>query len=132
MQTFLPYPNLLESAAVLDRQRLGKQRVEVLQILKAILSGGAWENHPATKMWKNYPNSLAYYGVIICDEWIKRGYKDTCKQKIISLQTPEWIEPDWWNSKIHISHQSNLVRKSPYHYLKYFDVPNNIPYYWPI
>ena len=34
MQTFLPYPDFARSAAVLDRQRLGKQRVEVLQILK--------------------------------------------------------------------------------------------------
>lgn len=39
MQTFLPYPNFNESAQVLDRQRLGKQRVEVLQILQAIKFG---------------------------------------------------------------------------------------------
>lgn len=30
MQTFLPYPDFVESASVLDRQRLGKQRVEVI------------------------------------------------------------------------------------------------------
>jgi len=28
MQTFLPYPDFARSAAVLDRQRLGKQRLE--------------------------------------------------------------------------------------------------------
>lgn len=28
MQTFLPYQNFVASARVLDRQRLGKQRVE--------------------------------------------------------------------------------------------------------
>lgn len=129
MQTFVPYPDILKSAAVLDRMRLGKQRVEVLQILKAIKFGVGWIHHPATKMWKNYPNSLSYYGVIICQEWINRGYMDTCKDKIEALYNPEWIEPNWWNSKIHISHQSNLKRKDPRHYT--FDVPDNIPYYWP-
>ena len=33
MQTFVPCETYLECARVLDRQRLGKQRVESLQIL---------------------------------------------------------------------------------------------------
>ena len=37
MQTFLPHPNFAASAHVLDRQRLGKQRVENLQIMSALL-----------------------------------------------------------------------------------------------
>lgn len=36
MQTFLPYPSAERSARVLDNQRLGKQRVECLQILAAL------------------------------------------------------------------------------------------------
>lgn len=36
MQTFLPYPSFELSARVLDDKRLGKQRVECLQILKAL------------------------------------------------------------------------------------------------
>ncbi len=36
MQTFLPYADFERSAAVLDRQRLGKQRVETLQIFQAL------------------------------------------------------------------------------------------------
>lgn len=39
MQTFLPYPNIIQSAQCLDNKRLGKQRVEALQILKAINQG---------------------------------------------------------------------------------------------
>ncbi|HET9348893.1 MAG TPA: pyrimidine dimer DNA glycosylase/endonuclease V, partial [Arthrobacter sp.] len=31
MQTFLPFPDFQQSAAALDRARLGKQRVEALQ-----------------------------------------------------------------------------------------------------
>lgn len=41
MQTFLPYPNFAASARVLDNRRLGKQRVECVQILKAIQPGYA-------------------------------------------------------------------------------------------
>ena len=36
MQTFLPYPDFKKSASCLDYKRLGKQRVEGLQILNAI------------------------------------------------------------------------------------------------
>lgn len=36
MQTFLPYADFAECARVLDDKRLGKQRVECLQILKAL------------------------------------------------------------------------------------------------
>ena len=42
VQTFLPYPDFERTAEVLDDRRLGKQRVEVLQILNAMhwTSGG--------------------------------------------------------------------------------------------
>ena len=36
MQTFLPYPDFAKSAMCLDNKRLGKQRIECLQILKAL------------------------------------------------------------------------------------------------
>ena len=66
MQTFLPYPDFKQSAACLDYRRLGKQRVEGVQILKAILGEKSlndkpykgWLNHPATLMWKPYPIAL--------------------------------------------------------------------------
>lgn len=109
MQTFLPYPSFSESAKVLDYRRLGKQRVEVLQLLKTLrqgpevlkdVNGGLiygkystdhdhqwfvktpWFNHPAAKMWLGYENSLINYGWLICREWVLRGYKDTCQIKI--------------------------------------------------
>ena len=34
MQTFLPYSSFTESAKILDWRRLGKQRVEGMQIIK--------------------------------------------------------------------------------------------------
>ena len=36
MQTFLPYPDFRESLESLDYKRLGKQRVEALQLVKSI------------------------------------------------------------------------------------------------
>ncbi len=54
MQTFLPYPDFAESARVLDNKRLGKQRVEVLQILNVLTDSTrkGWRNHPAVAMWR--------------------------------------------------------------------------------
>src|SRR4051812_49794255 len=53
MQTFLPVADFADSARLLDSPRLGKQRVETLQILRAIeLPDYGWANHPAVLMWR--------------------------------------------------------------------------------
>ena len=136
MQTFLPYPNFELSAACLDRQRLGKQRVEVLQLLK-VLHGESdgWVNHPATKMWRGYEEALVVYGLAVCSEWISWGYKDTCYEKINAYSDcGEVVMPPWFNdSDFHQSHQSNLVRKHPDWYRLFFpDVADDIEYVWPV
>lgn len=136
MQTFLPYPDFVECARVLDRARLGKQRVETLQILQTLAGkSSGWTNHPAVKMWRSYEGYLIEYGIAICDEWIARGYADTCRGKIISLATEfPWRIPPWLGSEIlHASHRSNLLRKSPEHYRQYWpNDPDNLGYYWPV
>ena len=49
MQTFLPVADFAESARLLDSPRLGKQRVETLQVLRALeLPDYGWVSHPAT------------------------------------------------------------------------------------
>lgn len=133
MQTFLPFSDFKKSAECLDNKRLAKQRVEAMQILKALLVGSGWRNHPAVKMWKGYEKALAIYGISICDEWIGRGYKDTCKSKILSMikDINNPIMPFWLgNEKFHLSHQSNLKRKKPDYYK--FDIPDNLEYFWPV
>ena len=143
MQTFLPYPSFADSAKVLDNKRLGKQRVECLQILRALtIEEYGWKNHPAVKMWKGHTDHLTLYGMAICYEWMNRDFDDTCTNKIISLADenglldgevspkPEWLgDPDF-----HLSHQSNLIRKFPSHYRPIFgdDVPDDLPYIWPV
>lgn len=66
LQTFMPHPDFAASAACLDYRRLGKQRVEGLQILNALDKGGAWRNHPAVKMWTGYRGALARYILAVC------------------------------------------------------------------
>lgn len=84
MQTFLPYPSFYESARCLDNKRLGKQRVEAWQIYCALtVPGYGWQNHPAVRQWKNYNNFLIFYGIMICLEWLSRGYKDSCLRKFL-------------------------------------------------
>lgn len=142
MQTFLPYADFSKSAAVLDRQRLGKQRVENLQLMKALLVPGAgWSRHPAALMWKGHESWLFNYHTAICQEWIVvRGYKDTCLEKmgVLIEENSELFNvsaaPPWLGSKpFHRSHRSNLVRKDPDHYREFFPhVPDDLEYVWPL
>ena len=66
MQTFLPYESFEKSAQTLDWRRLGKQRVEGMQIINAITGKKrkdgkpykGWINHPCSVMWKDRFMSL--------------------------------------------------------------------------
>src|SRR3712207_9547123 len=56
MQTFLPVADFTETARLLDNPRLGKQRVECLQVLRALeLPDYGWANHPVVTMWRGRP-----------------------------------------------------------------------------
>ncbi|MFL6173098.1 MAG: pyrimidine dimer DNA glycosylase/endonuclease V [Marmoricola sp.] len=48
MQTVRPYDDFEKSARALDTKRLGKQRVETIQVVRALTwEGYGWRNHPA-------------------------------------------------------------------------------------
>lgn len=133
MQTFLPYANFVDSAQVLDYRRLGKQRVETKQILNALAGNSkGWVNHPATVMWRGYETALAEYGFVICTEWIARGYKDSLLDFFNDLRQESYELPNWLgNEDIHISHQSNLIRKDPAFYIPRFgNITPDLPYVW--
>jgi hypothetical protein len=136
MQTFLPYPDIIKSVSCLDNKRLGKQRVEAYQILRA-LSGykSRWINHPAVKMWQGYEQCLEYYMNTCIDIWIQRGFYNT----MLFCTYNQWYEdnviyPIWLGNKdFHDSHKSNLLRKDPKWYSQYnWNVPDNLPYIWPV
>lgn len=135
MQTFLPYASFAKSASVLDMKRLGKQRVECYQILRALNDPSyGWQHHPAVNMWRGHHNALVDYGLAICAEWIRRGYVDDCTRKIRAFQDDIILLPNWLGGPIHLSHQSVLIRKDPVYYRQKFG--NNVPYYlsyvWPV
>ena len=143
MQTFLPYPSFTKSAQVLDNKRLGKQRVECKQILKALLGEyddtGAWVNHPAIKMWRGHETLLGIYAITICTEWRKRGYNDSLLPYFFEQVHPHFTRqthpaPPWLgDGAFHASHRSNLLRKDPSHYSQFgWEEPDDLPYIWPV
>lgn len=131
MQTFLPYADFEKSVGCLDRARLGKQRVEAVQILRALRGETrGWVNHPATRMWRGYEGALGNYLRMCIVEWVARGYKNTIKMPPLTVCPclPPWFGYD----ALHASHRSNLLRKDAAHYGRYgWDEPPDLPYYWP-
>ncbi|PSL58519.1 hypothetical protein B0I31_101738 [Saccharothrix carnea] len=144
MQTFLPCATFAGSAAVLDARRLGKQRVETLQILRALVwPTYGWKNHPAVRMWRGFTPALVAYGVAVCDEWRRRGHRDGLRAALLDYtggREPTWswclaegLLPPWLgDDDLHRSHRSALLRKDPDHYRPLFpDVPDDLDYVWP-
>lgn len=144
MQTFFPYADPRASAAVLDDRRLGKQRVETFQVLRALTwPTYGWKNHPAVRMWRGFVPGLVAYGLACVDEWRARGRADSTRLSL--LEFTGGVEPDWnvlrddgrlppWvgDEALHLSHRSALVRKEPEHYRQHFgDIPDDLPYVWP-
>lgn len=146
MQTFLPYPSFRRSAETLDLKRLGKQRVENLQIMTTLLTGrDAWKNHPAVKMWRGHELHLLDYQHAMCEQWVKnftqRGvpYSDSCYAKTLAMvdahrdsagdTPPPWLGDE----RVHISHQSRLIQKDHEHYEPQFPLaPLDLEYFWPV
>jgi hypothetical protein len=149
VQTFLPYPDFTESARVLDRRRLGKQRVEALQVLRGLtVPGYGWRRHPAVRMWTGYEEALVRYGLQMCHVWRDLGHQDSCAATMVAdfaahrpetrvREQPELAEagelPPWLGlPDLHRSHRSALVRKDPDFYAPHFPgVPDDLPYFWP-
>ncbi|MGC4950600.1 MSMEG_6728 family protein [Streptomyces sp. DT224] len=149
MQTFLPFPGFTESAAVLDARRLGKQRVEALQVFRGLtVPGYGWRRHPAVRMWTGYEEALVRYGLDVCALWTAEGRADTCAGTLVrdfrahtgdapvrpqpELAAEGELPPWLGNPDFHRSHQSALLRKDPEHYRGRFPgVPDDLPYVWP-
>jgi hypothetical protein len=149
MQTFLPVPDFAESARLLDSPRLGKQRVETLQILRAIeLPDYGWATHPAVRMWRGRTPALVSYGLAMARIWRERGFADTTESQIgefapdvVGVPQEELagagLLPSWLGDEdLHRSHRSNLIAKDPGFYRHRFTErfgaePDDLPYVWP-
>lgn len=93
-----------------------------------------WWNHPCRKMWNNYKGALIEYGIAICREWIKRGYKDSLlkwfeEQQESNIQYPIWIGAKQFNS----AHRAALLFKNYNYYskFKWIETPKQ-KYIWPV
>lgn len=140
MQTFITDTNMAISASYLDNKRLGKQRVEALQIFEClIVKETRWKNHPAVQMWKGFEGYLLYdYIIRILNEWelvrkfkntkcIEKWYKYTSLVNILNRQKPPWI-----TEKFIEAHRSNLIRKDPNYYKPLFpNTQEGLEYIWP-
>jgi hypothetical protein len=152
VQTFLPYEDFDAVARVLDPRRLGKQRVEAVQVLRGLtVAGYGWRRHPAVRMWAGYEEALVRYGLEMCRVWSAAGRADTCAETLLRdlpararasrdlyvRSEPELARdgdlPPWLGDPaFHLSHRSALVTRAPEHYRRYFpDVPTGLPYVWP-
>jgi len=150
MQTFTPYADFEQALRTLDLKRLGKQRVEVIQIVRALtVPGYAWSSHPAVLMWKGYEEALGRYGLTACDVWTERGFGDSCAATISAdlrtagiaeirrydeLKAADALPPWLFDEAVQLSHRSSLLRKDPEHYGPLFaaDTPRDLEYVWPV
>lgn len=124
----------------LDSKRLGKQRVEAMQIINILENGEkGYSNHPAVKMWEGYVDALKVYHNLCIKEWIKRGFVNNMKLYDIDEDKYNIVECDFdgesseflgkfdefsfppWFSFIPLilSHRASLLRKDPIHYEMY-------------
>ena len=119
MQTFLPVPNFMGTAKILDWRRLGRQRTESRMLLDGLLSKtkNGWRHHPANKMWIGFTDALASYMNEMILEWKRRGYNNT----MILVDLPEIITyPPWLgNNKYHSAYRAILLAKD-YDYYSQF------------
>jgi len=148
VQTFLPYADFEASARSLDPKRLGKQRVECLQVVRGLtVPGYGWRHHPAVKMWRGHLEALGRYSLTCCDVWTEAGRADTCATTLVTdladagvteIRTQADLAaagelPAWLGDEdFHRSHRSSLLRKDPEFYgSRFTDVPDDLPYVWP-
>lgn len=131
----------------MDRQRLGKQRVEayqILELLAGVSTNLTFRNHPVVWMWKDSELVLMQYALTMCAEWRSRGFIDNMGEQIANLVQDALYQGIWFPGKnsrepwwlkhpgLHLSHRSNLIRKDPKFYQQYWpDVSPGLPYVWP-
>jgi hypothetical protein len=86
-------------------------------------------------MWRGHEVALVQYGIAVCDEWIARGYKDTCRAKLQDIlrtlsggdELPKWVGDE----DVHASHRSNLLRKDAKWYGQFgWSEPSDMEYKW--
>lgn len=145
--TFRPYADHDRSASVLDYRRLGKQRVEAIQIAGAALSyltgeSGGWTNHPVVRMWAGQPNpyldhncgrihlsDLLHYYEAVSREWKRRGFNHAMDYRALPLYTVSFTHrplladhPLPWGPREELIQKHILLRKDPEWYGRFWRI----------
>lgn len=146
MQTFFITNDNSYTAKLLDYRRLGKQRVEAIQLLDVLLRKAGllndgkkgWSEHVAVYNWYseegNWLPSLIDYTQAMIDTWIARGYKNTINldkyrdyvknnPTLFRYDNPPWMQKE---AEVLISHRARLLQKDTPYYMEVF-LNNNIP-----
>lgn len=162
VNTFVPTTGFIESNEILDDARLGKQRSEV-KIMLAGITGirfkraqgehgitlpdtRGYQNHSATRMWREAPLGLALFGIYNCEVWADRFGHDlrTGKGADTLADMKSWYDwlkdngntktrPDWWgDERVHSTHRAVLLSKDFEYYSQFgwSEAPSPV-YYWP-
>ena len=86
-------------------------------------------------MWAGYHAALASYGLLMCQEWIKRGYKDSLTPKFLEYieKLGPLILPPWIGGPIHSNHRARLLAKDFNYYSQFgwSEKPTETNY-WPV
>ena len=138
MQVFLPYPDFKKSLESLDDKRLGKQRVEIYQLIAGLegrptKTGKPYHirrvNHPISKMFRDNLPALKQYLNDSIDVWVARGKNNTMQKEVIN---EEIVMPKWFgNDAFHKSHRANLLRKDANYYGAHgWNDDPSLPYRW--
>lgn len=127
MQTFLPSPDFVTCAWVLDDKRLRNQINEARTVFCAglwLYSGNnergtrtspPWCHHPAVVMWRGYAPALVLYWRVMLVEYRRRGGTAAMPEPP-RIDAPG-VTPAWLGREdLHSSHRANLLRKDPEHY----------------
>lgn len=92
-------------------------------------------------MWEGFERALLeYQWAIVQEGTVARGYTDNvCWDKTEALVANHVgfygpvVYPPWLGDPaFHIAHQSNLLRKNYAFYSEWFNVPDDLPYIWPV
>ena len=134
MQTFMPHYDFAASAAALDTARLGKQVLEVAQMLRALQTGtGMGAHHPATLAWRGCEDSLAMYGRACLAEHRKRTGKDGYANAgaLFAMYPMTDAQPWWVCWRIRASHRGHLYRKDQTYYAQFSEF-KEFPLLYPV
>ena len=127
-----PIASFRESVAVLTTRHLNAQANEAKVVLRAASGltwdgeglvawpGRGWRTVALTRAWRPYPAHLARYGVEVCAEQTRRGFRapHTGWFAAMARELPPCPVPAWFGGPVHALLRANLLAKDP-HYRRF-------------